>query len=66
MDGLIDAVQKGNPRIRQFDTSCFSGEYVTGGVTASYLEHISVNRSDTAKQQGDEADSEVMELHNVV
>ncbi|HSS63240.1 MAG TPA: amidophosphoribosyltransferase, partial [Gammaproteobacteria bacterium] len=42
---LIDAVEKGNPRIRRFDTSCFSGEYVTGGVSESYLERIAERRN---------------------
>jgi amidophosphoribosyltransferase len=48
---LIDAVEKGNPRIRQFDTSCFSGEYVTGGVSESYLERIAERRNDAAKEE---------------
>jgi amidophosphoribosyltransferase len=50
---LIDAVEKGNPRIRHFDTSCFSGEYVTGGVSDSYLERIAERRNDAAKGQGE-------------
>ena len=51
LDDLIDAVQKGNPRIRHFDTSCFSGEYVTGGVSQTYLERIAEQRNDEAKEQ---------------
>ena len=66
MEGLIDAVQKGNPRIRGFDTSCFTGAYVTGGVTPSYLERISANRADAVKDDRDHADSDVMELHNAM
>ncbi len=48
---LIDAVRKGNPRIRQFDTSCFTGEYVTGGVSQSYLEQLAEVRNDGAKAE---------------
>jgi len=51
MDDLIDAVRKGNPRLRDFDTSCFTGDYVTGGVTSEYLEQIALARNDDAKQQ---------------
>jgi len=47
---LIEACREGNDRIRQFDTSCFSGEYVTG-VQDGYLEKLQVQRSDQAKSQ---------------
>jgi hypothetical protein len=30
LEDLIWAVQDGNEKIKHFDTSCFSGEYVTG------------------------------------
>ncbi len=49
VDDLIDAVRKGNPRLREFDTSCFTGDYVTGGVTTEYLERIALARNDAAK-----------------
>jgi amidophosphoribosyltransferase len=48
---LIDAVRKGNPRLRDFDTSCFTGDYVTGGVTTDYLEKIALARNDAAKEE---------------
>ena len=51
VDDLIDAVRKGNPRLREFDTSCFTGDYVTGGVTTDYLEQIALARNDLAKEQ---------------
>jgi amidophosphoribosyltransferase len=47
---LITAVQYDNGEIREFDTSCFSGEYVTGNVSKDYLRRIEANRSDEAKQ----------------
>lgn len=47
---LIAAVQEGNPDIPAFDTSCFSGEYVTG-LTGTYLEQLELLRSDEAKAQ---------------
>ncbi|MDD9998936.1 MAG: hypothetical protein OXQ89_14450, partial [Rhodospirillaceae bacterium] len=36
-----------------FDTSCFSGEYVTGDVSRDYLEHLQVVRSDRARAKRD-------------
>jgi amidophosphoribosyltransferase len=47
---LIEACREGNDRIRQFDTSCFSGEYVTG-VQDGYLEKLQLQRSDQAKSR---------------
>ena len=47
---LIDAVSHYSSDISQFDTSCFSGEYVTGDVTVAYLNELEKARSDQAKQ----------------
>ena len=51
LDDLISSVRYDNGEISQFDTSCFSGEYVTGQVTADYLRQIEVNRSDEAQER---------------
>ncbi|MDQ6646479.1 MAG: amidophosphoribosyltransferase, partial [Pseudomonadota bacterium] len=48
LQDLIQAVQEGNEALSQFDTSCFSGEYVTG-LEQRYLEQIQMLRSDDAK-----------------
>ncbi len=45
---LVGACREGNETIAQFDTSCFSGEYVTG-VGEGYLEKLQVLRSDQAR-----------------
>ena len=50
LEDLIEAARAGNPKLRQFDTSCFTGEYVTGDVSKDYLDHISSIRNDSAKQ----------------
>ena len=47
---LIAAVAEGNDKLTQFDTSCFSGEYVTG-VEPTYLSELEFARSDAAKTQ---------------
>ena len=44
LDDLISAVKEGNPNINEFDTSCFSGEYVTKGVDSQFLKELSKNR----------------------
>ena len=63
LDGLVDAVQRGNPRLREFDTSCFTGEYVTGGVSSSYLEQIAEHRADSARSARAKATRVDQELH---
>ncbi len=50
LDDLIEACREGNAGITRFDTSCFSGEYVTG-VEDGYLEDLQLRRSDQAKQE---------------
>ena len=50
LDDLIGAVAEGNEKLRHFDTSCFSGEYVTG-VDREYLGRIAEARSDQAKAE---------------
>ena len=43
------ACRHDNANIEEFDTSCFSGEYVTGDVTHEYLDRLQRARSDDAK-----------------
>ena len=50
LHGLIRSVRHGNSAIREFDTSCFSGEYVTGDVTREYLDELEARRNDAAKK----------------
>ncbi len=50
LDDLIAAVAEGNEKLTRFDTSCFSGEYVTG-VEPTYLSDLEFARSDVAKTQ---------------
>jgi amidophosphoribosyltransferase len=62
---LIEAVQKkGKTDVDRFDTSVFSGEYVTGDVDANYLGALESQRSDAAKQQREGGVHNVIGLHN--
>ncbi|HRA03476.1 MAG TPA: amidophosphoribosyltransferase, partial [Thermomonas sp.] len=47
---LVAAVAEGNERLKAFDTSCFSGEYITG-LADGYLGELAEARSDAAKQE---------------
>ncbi len=51
LHGLIRSVRHDNSDITEFDTSCFSGEYVTGDVTDEYLDEVERRRNDSAKQR---------------
>jgi len=53
LHGLIRSVRHDNSDITEFDTSCFSGSYVTGDVTAEYLRELERDRSDQAKSHRD-------------
>jgi amidophosphoribosyltransferase len=53
---LIEATRKkGRTQVQRFDTSVFDGTYVTGDVTADYLDSLERQRSDRAKQERDGA-----------
>jgi amidophosphoribosyltransferase len=51
LEDLVAACRHDDSQVREFDTSCFSGEYVTGDVTPEYLERVQLERSDEAKQR---------------
>ncbi len=50
---LIAAVRHQHATIEEFDTSCFSGEYVTGDITEDYLRRLEARRSDDVKMARD-------------
>ncbi len=55
LEDLCEAVRRGNPAISQFETSCFSGEYVTGDITPEYLERLRLCRSDASQAKAQES-----------
>lgn len=64
---LILSSQEGNPSIARFDCSVFDGDYVTGDIDDSYLERLSLHRSDAMKQRRDAEhsnDQTLLDLHN--
>jgi amidophosphoribosyltransferase len=63
LEDLIDAVQKGNRDIKEFDCSCFNGKYITKTIDGDYLEKIKNIRNDSAKD-GSEDNVSAAGLHN--
>ena len=55
LEDLIEAVREGNPEISRVDASCFDGRYITGNVSADFLQTVAGARSDQAKAQRTEA-----------
>ena len=58
LHGLIRSVRHDNSTITEFDTSCFSGEYVTGKVSNEYLTALEALRNDAAKSRRQLADQQ--------
>jgi amidophosphoribosyltransferase len=46
LDALIEDCRSVNPKVTNFEASCFSGVYITGDVTAEYLAGIEATRND--------------------
>ncbi|MDW3095151.1 MAG: amidophosphoribosyltransferase [Gammaproteobacteria bacterium] len=66
IDDLIWSVRKGNKKLKQFETSVFTGKYVTG-IGDEYLRSLEVVRSDASKaeqEQGKQQDYTSVDLIN--
>jgi amidophosphoribosyltransferase len=61
---LIEAVRVGNPKLTRFDTSVFTGEYVTQDISSEYLSQLELFRSDAARQKRTHSAQTVIELKN--
>jgi amidophosphoribosyltransferase len=51
LDDLVEAVQKGNDKLQEFDCSCFDGKYVTQDVDENYFRRLELQRNDAAKMK---------------
>ncbi len=65
LQGLIEAVRKGNSKITHFDTSCFNHKYITGDIDEAYLKRINTLRNDGA-QTGQNSDNFIIDIQNAV
>jgi amidophosphoribosyltransferase len=46
LDALVEDCRSVNPKIQQFETSCFTGDYITGDITPEYLADVEAQRND--------------------
>lgn len=51
LEDLVASIREGNPKIQACDTSCFSGVYATGDISADYLQSLGNTRNDKAKKK---------------
>ncbi|MGB5706484.1 MAG: amidophosphoribosyltransferase [Arenicellales bacterium] len=65
IDDMVEAVSSCNRNLKEFDTSCFSGKYVTGDVTAAYLELVDSSRNDHAKSDENKGELDLSEITDV-
>ncbi|MDH5535148.1 MAG: phosphoribosyltransferase family protein, partial [Betaproteobacteria bacterium] len=59
LHALVDDVRSVNPKVTNFEASCFSGVYITGDVTQEYLDGVEAKRRDGAKQADGAADAQL-------
>jgi amidophosphoribosyltransferase len=60
LEALREDVRSVNPKVVNFEDSCFSGVYVTGDVTREYLDGVEAQRRDGAKMADmDEASTQL-------
>lgn len=64
LEDLEQAVREVNPRLTQFETSCFSGRYVTGDVTDAYLQSVEQNRDASREDDGEDEDANQLDLNH--
>jgi len=63
IDALVDAVSgASNGQITVFETSCFSGEYITGDVDEAYLSEMENRRASPLSKDSDSG-SRVLDLN---
>ncbi|MEQ1487265.1 MAG: amidophosphoribosyltransferase [Methylotenera sp.] len=63
LDALVAGVKRNNPKIEDFDCSCFDGKYVTGDINDAYLANIEAARGDVNKKQKPANASTQMDLN---
>ena len=51
--GREEAVRGINPKLVDFEASCFDGKYITGDITADYLSHLAVEREARGQAEAD-------------
>jgi len=63
LDALKAAVRAVNPKLEQFETSCFDGVYITGDVTTEYLASVERQRNAGRQESEEESDNNQLDLN---
>jgi amidophosphoribosyltransferase len=63
LDALKAAVRAVNPKLTQFETSCFDGVYITGDVTSEYLAAVEKQRDAGRQESEEESASNQLDLN---
>lgn len=63
LDALKAAVRAVNPKLDQFETSCFDGVYITGDITTEYLASVERQRDAGRQDSEEESDNNQLDLN---
>jgi len=63
LESLKAAVRAVNPKLTQFETSCFDGVYITGDVTSEYLASVERQRDAGRQESEDESEGSPLDLN---
>lgn len=64
IEDLVAACQESNPEIREFETSVFTGRYVTDDIDQSYLDYLDHLRNNDSKALAAQEEAASLELYN--
>ena len=66
LDVLVNAAREGNPEIKSFEDSVFTGQYITGDIDEAYLKELEAQRNDGVKgyQERESSGSGLEDLAN--
>jgi amidophosphoribosyltransferase len=59
LDALIEDVRSVNPAVQNFETSCFSGAYITGDITKEYLDGVEASRRENVHEAAVAAENQL-------
>jgi amidophosphoribosyltransferase len=59
LDALIEDVRSVNPAVQNFETSCFSGIYITGDITQEYLDGVDASRKECVAEAAVAAENQL-------
>ncbi len=62
LDALKASVREANPRLTEFETSCFDGNYITGDITREYLDSVENHRNGARGDASDETEATQLDL----